>query len=421
FGIDDGFLLAREAGIAKPPLLEGFGGAADAPLALCFPGRCFEGNWVPPFSPWVEAIEGYLDVTAPEQLQLDLGHAAAVLAQLSPAIRFRLPDAAPAAPLSQREERLRLYDAVAQFLLAAARRRPLVLLLDDLHWADRSSLELLQYCARTVRRSRLLIVGAYRDLEVEPDHTLNAALATLQRDLNYRHILLSGLSAAEIAEYVRRSIKPAPHPELAQAIWRETNGNPLFVGELVRQLSLAGAPERTMEATRLPGRVASSTGIAPRAERSDTSAVVLQLIRSRLARLSPDARRLLTFASGFTAGFDFRLLPPLAGLPENRALDCLDEVLQARILHSETGSDDRYDFVLAIVRRALYDALSPSRRLRLHRRIAETMESVYAEQLGPHAAELAAHYSASRELPGADRGLVYALMAAEQARSGATP
>jgi AAA ATPase domain/zinc-ribbon domain len=150
-------------------------------------GSCFEGDWSPPYGPWVEALGEYARTCPPERLQRELGPGASPLVQLIPEVRAILPDTPLAAPLPPNEERLRLYEAVGQFFLTIAQDQPTVLVLDDLHWADQDSLRLLRYVARFVRRAQFVIVGTYRepDLELQRQPFLSEVLSVLRRETDH--------------------------------------------------------------------------------------------------------------------------------------------------------------------------------------------------------------------------------------------
>lgn len=404
-------MVAGEPGIGKTWLALELADEARRCGALVLGGGCSEGDWSPPFGPWAAALGEYLRVADPDAVRAVVGPAAAALAQLVPAWRTALPNLPPAAPLGSREERFRLYEGIRQVLHAAAHRQSLVLVLDDLQWADRDSLAVLRHVAHGIRSSPLLIVGLYRDVELDRHHPLADALADLRRETGYVRIALKGLSATEVAEYLTRVAGRAPPRELARAIHAETEGNPFFVGEVVLHLREEGRiPHRDEE---WPVTAAIGDWGIPESVR--------QVVGQRLARLSAQTNHLLGLAAAFTAGFDFRVLQVLSELPEETVLDCIDEALHAQLIRPAEGAagSETYAFVHAIVRDTLYAELSPSRQMRLHRRIAEALVRVHGERVHRHAAEIAAQYHASAALPGAEAGIPYAFAAADQAKVAA--
>lgn len=400
-------MLAGEPGIGKTRTLRELAGKAAARGATVLWGRGNEGGWTPPYGLWGEALDEYVAELDSERLRQELGPATAPLAQLLPALRTALPATEPTVPLGAEEERFRLYDAVTRLLLAAARAQPLLLLLDDLHWADPDSLGLLQHVARFLRRGRLLLVGAYRDLELVAGHPLTQAMAVLLHEPGYDLVHLRGLSRDEVSHFLALRTHHEAQAALVDALYAETEGNPFYLGELLLHLVEEGRLVVT-------SGVLSSEGALDGLNLPES---VRQVIGGRLARLSPATNRLLMSASAFTAGFEFGALQQLTGLDENALLDCIDEALAAQLIRTLGARSESYDFAHAIVRRTLYAALSPSRRLRLHRQIAMALEVVYGADAPAHAAEIAVQYHASLALPGASRGVAYAVAAAEQARA----
>lgn len=396
-------LIAGEPGIGKTRLAKAFAAEAAARGALGLWGRCFEGDWSPPLGPWSEAIGDFFRGLAPEARGA-LGDGG--LDQALEPLKLIVPElgGGPApSQLGADEDRLRLYDAVVRFFLVRAAERPVVVVLDDLHWADAASLDLLRHLAFFSRDARLLVLGTYRDLELDAHHPLAHLLPALRRETGTIPLQLKGLTVGDIEALISGS-EPSPWAaRLARTVHAETKGNPFFIEELLRHL----ADE------------AGSTGggdWAPAIQEATISIPegVRQVVARRLARLSQPTQRLLTHASVFTGGFDFPVLLNLVDLSEDELLDAIDEALAARMLEP-AGGPERYDFVHAIVRHALSETWSPSRRVRLHRRAAEALAAAYAGRELEHAAELAIQYHRSVTLPGADAGLPYALCAAEQA------
>ncbi len=401
-------MLSGEAGIGKTRIAHELCIHAEATGTIHFSGCCFEGDWQPAYGPWVEAIGEYVRSSDPKKLKADLGPGIGPLARLVPQIRVIWPDTPETPPLSPDEERFRLYDAVVQFFLTVAQEKTILLVLDDLHWADRDSLRLLRHLARLAVRSRMLIVGAYRaqELEITASHPLADLLPVLKREADYQHIAVHGLAFDEVAAYLALNAgRPLP-TALVQAIFDETGGNPFYVREVFRHLTEEG------KILLRGGRWSTDLSIGE----LGIPEGVRQLIDRRLTRLSDETSRVLRQAAGFMGRFDFSMLQAVTDLPEDKLLDCIDESLRAGLLQAVDSPTPSYDFAHAIVRHTLREELNPDRRVRLHRRIAETMERVYAGREREHAAELAHQYLASAALPGASRGIGHALAAAEQAR-----
>src|SRR5215468_4492365 len=297
-------LLAGEPGIGKTRLIAEVAETARAQGALVLWGRCYEGEAARPFGPFAEALGEYARTAAPEVLRADLGLHAAPLTRLLPLLRERLPDLPDPVPLEPAEERVRLLDAVAQSLLAVAARMPTVLVLDDLHWADAGTVALLRHVARFAPRARLLVLGAYRDVEVEAHHPLTEALGTLPRETSYEQFGLGGLGAAGIKELVDTVADREMPMAWVEALTRETSGNPFFLREVLLHLAEEGA------------LVPAHGSAAPGPENLQLPDTVRQVIARRLARLPGATAELLQVASAFTSGIDFEVARRVAGLEE---------------------------------------------------------------------------------------------------------
>lgn len=401
-------MLAGEPGIGKTRLLEELAETARAEGALVLWGRCYEGEAARPYGPFVEALTELAGTAPAETLRADLGRGAAPLARLAPALHERLPDLPEPATLQPDEERVRLLDAIAQLMIVLSSRTPVVLLLDDLHWADAATITMLRHVARFASRGRILIIGAYRDVEVPPQHPLADALGALPRESTYEYISLAGLQRTEVEELLQALADQKVPAALTSAITTETSGNPFFIREVLLHLFEEG------KIVRGEGQWVSN----PTFERMGIPQSVRQVIQRRLARISPAANALLRAAAGFSASFRFDLAARVADIEGNDALDAIDEGLAAQLLR-RSKDPESFDFTHALVRHALYAELSQPRQVRLHRRIAEAMEQVGADRIGAQSGEIAEHYHLSAVLPGAERGAPHAIRAADLAEQSA--
>jgi hypothetical protein len=400
--------LVGEPGIGKTRTLEEFCARARAEGATLLWGRSFEGDVETPFGPFAEAIADWAEGQEREGLRERLGPYGAVLAKLCPRLRELLPDLPEPPPLAADAERARLLDAVVQVLLGLAKREPVLLVLDDLHWADAATLALLRHVARFVARGRILLLGAYRDVDLDRQHPLADALGALKREADYERIALRRLERRVVAQLIERLAAQEVPEALVEAIDAETEGNPFFIREVLLHLVEEGRLERA------EGRWTSRLPI----EELGIPEGVRQVIGRRLSRLSGDANRLLATASGFPGAFRFDVVARSAEVAEAPALDALDEALAAQILRP-AGEVDVYDFTHALLRHALYTELSPSRQVRLHRRLAEEMERALGERAAEHAEAIAQQWHRSAALPGAERGVAHCLAAAERAEGAA--
>jgi DNA-binding SARP family transcriptional activator len=389
-------LLVGEPGIGKSWLIDELAGRARARGAHVVSGRCWEAGGAPAYWPWLQSLRSYCRESDPGVLRGQLGAGAADVAQLLPELREVFPDLPDPPVLEAESARFRLFDAVASFVGRAAADRPLVLALDDLHAADESSLLLLRFLARELVDSRVLVLGAYRDVDPTIRDPLAAAIAELVREPVTQRVELAGLPEPNIAEYIERTTKLAPERTLVAQIHAETEGNPLFVAELTRLLLREG----TLEAPLGRGRIPQS---------------VRAVIGRRLRRLSADAQRTLSIASVLGREFPLDVLERLVGVASGELLDLLDEAVASRIVTDVAEAPDRLRFAHVLIRDTLYDELTPARRLRLHQSTGETIEQLYAEQLEPHLSELAHHFAEAAPIAETDKALNYARCAVDHA------
>jgi DNA-binding CsgD family transcriptional regulator len=365
--------IQGEPGIGKTRTVREFAQRArqeDIPVLW---GTCFEGGVGKPYAPWAEALgpEGWPDGDVP-------GSAGA---------------GAATASLPPDQSRLLLFEAVLRTLGASA--EPRVLVLDDLHWADRDTLALLRHVVRFAS-PRLLMVLVFRSAGLGLDHPLAHALGEVWRLRRGEQLALASLSDNEAAELLGSAARRALEPGLVDAILRDSGGNPFFLVELGRELH-------------------DRAGLQPGAMGWQRPDSIRRAIGLRLAGLSAQGRQMIELASVFTAGFAFAEMEALSGLDEETLLDCLDEALAADLLRPVRA--ERYDFAHALVRHTLYERFSPSRRARLHRRVATVLEERYDGREAVLAREIARQFYASRTLPGAARGVEFALAAAEHSRA----
>jgi len=396
-------LVAGEPGIGKTRLLAELGERARAAGWQVLSGRAYESEGMLPYLPVIEAVREYLANCPLDSLGVVLGRGAADVVRLVPEMRDYLPEVSEPSPLSPDAERFRLFESVTAFLLNIARSASatgtgLLVLLDDLHWADRPSILLLQHLARRLGDSPLLIVGSHRTVDLDATHPLADFLAELSREGLCEHARLSEFSLDEVREFIASAIGAAPAQVAVDAIHRETEGNPLFVREVVRNLLTEGLD-------------LSAAQVAP--TRWSIPEGVRQVIDRRLARLSPATNQMLQMGAVLGEGFSFDVLRSASDIEQGALVDALDSAVAAGMLREQqTG----YEFTHALIRRTVYDGLSLPRRQQLHLRAAGAIEKVYGRNLTPHAASLAVHY----RLAGAaavEKALAYSQQAAEAARS----
>ena len=228
-------MLRGEPGIGKTRTLEEFADRARHQGAVVLQGSCYDGEWHPPYGPFAEAILGYAR-EAPDRFTDAIGKRAPILARIAPALHDTLGDIPEPVAVDKEDERFRLFDAVAQFLIAVSQHKPLVLILDDLHWSDRGVISMLSHVAHFVPENPILLIGAYRDAEVDRKHPLSGALASLSRLRSFESLPLKGLEGKELADLLELVGDQNAPKELVEALSEATEGNPLFIREVLLHL-----------------------------------------------------------------------------------------------------------------------------------------------------------------------------------------
>src|SRR5262249_4761029 len=370
-------------------------------------GRSWEGEGAPPYWPWAQIIRAQLEAGAGGDLASLFGAATPYVAQIVPELRDRLPDLPAPPPLDSEQARFRLFDAITTYLKRAAEIRPLVLILDDLHWADKSSLLLLRFLAREMVESRLLVLATYRDVEVSRGHPLAEVLPSLRQERTVERLLLRGLPEDDVRAMLT-ALRGERVPEaLARAISREAEANPFFGQEIVRPLVDEGI---------LGGEGAPWTSRSRLADLRLPESV-RDVIGRRLGRLSEACTKLLTAASVVGRELGLDALERIADLDEERLLEVLEEAVTARVVEEVPQAIGRYRFAHALIRETLYEELRTLERVRRHRRVGEVLEELYTRNPEPHLAELAHHFLEA--LPGGDvaKAVDYATRAGDHANA----
>ena len=403
-------MVVGEPGIGKTALVEQLATYATLRGGNTLWGHCYEeGSLSLPYLAFVEALRSYIAARPAEALRQELGSAAGDLARIVSEVRERL--AIEPRPASEPEEdRWRLLQAVSGFLRNASGVQPLVIVLEDLHWADQGTLDLLTHLARNLQGARLLVVGSYRDVEVDRAHPLSAALADLRRQASFGRVQLRGLGTPEVQRMLLAITGLNVPGSLAEAIHRQTEGNPLFVQEVVRYL---------VEEGRLSAVSGQPSAAGPQSSAAVDMAIpegLRDVIGRRLSRLSPECNRVLAIAAVIGRDFGLETLQAITEQDEEAVVSALEEALHIGVLEEQSRLGViRYRFAHAFFRQTLYEELIAPRRLRLHQQVAGALEHQYTNRLEEHAAELAEHFAQSTDKEDLRKAVHYGELAAERA------
>lgn len=397
-------LVAGEPGIGKTRLAEELSDRARGRRVPTVWGHCYEGDGAPALWPWLQILRDLLRDCPPDAVRRMPGSAAA-LAEIVPEIRSLLPDLGELPLLEPAQARFRLFESITGFLRARAGPSAgagLLLILDDLQWADAASLLLLDFLAAAIADLPLLVIGTYRGIDVQSGQLLGGTLAEVARRPRSLHLTLTGLDNRQVERLAASGMAAPPSGALLAALARDTQGNPLFVIETVRLL----AAERRL-------RVVAEDDLW----RGGMPPAIQGVIEQRMARLSDRCREVLTLAAVCGPHFDLATLVGADGLPAGEVADALDEAEIAAVIAAVGTPTGRFQFTHALLRQSLYDALPRAQRALLHRRVGDTLERRQgSDPAGPSygtLAQLAHHFMAAQDEAGAVKALEYALACAE--------
>jgi len=398
-------LIAGEPGMGKTRLINELSEHVVRPSGgTVLAGGCHDGD-VAANAPFVEAFTEWVRSAPPDELARVLGAEAAVVGRMVSVVADALPGTGEPLPVSRDAEIARLHDAIGQVLLRLAETAPVLLVIDDLHWADDATVGMLRALSRVALRGRILVIGAYRETDVDRRHPFAQALAILQREVEPTRIALSGLETSDVQSMLERIAEHAVPEELAAMLATETDGNPFFLRETLLHLVEEGQLRFEDGAWSVAGSI-TDLGLP---------AGIRDVIGRRLSRLSDATNRLLSAGALFEVAFPLTVAADVAGVEEDEALDAIDAALEARIVRA-TDTFDEYAFTHALFRHALVEELNPSRQVRMHRAIATALEKQLRGLPTPaQAAALARHYHRSAALPNAEQGVPFALIAADDA------
>jgi predicted ATPase/DNA-binding winged helix-turn-helix (wHTH) protein len=404
------FLISGEPGIGKTRLAEEFAAVAEAKGLAVRVGHCLQE--AVPFLPFVEMLERFVDGTGePEQLRRQLAEEASELARLLPKLRRILPDLPPALDLPPLQARRHLFNSFFDFVARVANEQPTLLIVEDLHWADDSSLALLDHLTQRIADLPVMLLGTYRDAEIEVTRGLAKTLEDLLRGRIATRLKLKGLPRDDVATMLSRlSGKSAP-AGVVEEIFAETEGNPFFVEELFRHLD---------EENRLYDSAGEFRSALKIAEFEVPESVRLVVAR-RLERLKGSTQKMLALAAVIGRFFSFELLNVSGSSDAGSFLECLEETEKAGLIFAVAeGERTGYEFSHELIRQTVVGSITPARRQTLHLAVADAIERIYsinpespyAETLDDYVADLAHHYSRGGNR---EKAIQYLQLAAQQA------
>ena len=393
-------MLVGEPGIGKTRTAQELETYARMRGAQVLWGGSHEGSGAPPYWPWVQAGRQWGSANDQAAIREEMAPSRGELSRLFPELRNNPGFVEPEPVTDPESAQFLLFDAVALFIGAMQRRTPIVIALDDLHWADKPTLLLLQHVARELSHLRVLVLCTYRDTDLSRTHPLSEALATLNRDPGFQRIVLRGLSKDEVASYIRSTANVEPKAEVVGRIFEETEGNPFFLSEVVNLLTQEGTLGKdSLSDIAVPDGVKEALG-------------------RRLDRLSEEANAFLRVAAIVGREFAYDTLNLLGEREEDDLLKLVEEGIEARVIE-ELPQPGRYRFTHALMQETLLSELSITRRVRLHGQVGEALEKRWGSRADERAPRLAEHFMESSMLneSHAQRAVHYAKLAAQQAEA----
>jgi class 3 adenylate cyclase len=378
-------LLSGEPGIGKTTLAARVAERASKAGVSVLYGRCDEDLFVP-YQPWAEVLGRLVELAPPDLLRAHIATYGTVVGRVVPAIWTRTVAQAAEDRGSEEAERPRFFAAVVDLLTLTAAAAPLVLLLDDLHWADAGTLDLLRHVLTGDPTLPLLVIGTFRDADVGADDPMAALLAALHRERGVARLPLRGLGDDELLAFLEMVAGHEMNEDglvLRDTLAAETDGNPFFVRELLRHLTATGLIYRDAA-----GRWRTTDDLRT----AGLPVSIREVVGQRVRALGPETHRVLTLASVIGRDFDLDLLERVADADGNDLLDLCEAAVNVQLLR-ERERGDGYTFSHALIGHTLYDDLSAARRSRAHRAIAAALEELTGGDPGPRVGELAYHWA----------------------------
>jgi class 3 adenylate cyclase len=404
-------LLSGEPGIGKTTLSARFAADVHGQDAVVVYGRCDEDLGIP-YQPWVETLGQLVAGLPDEVLEAHVAERGGSIARLIPGMAQRLGGVPQSGDGDA--ERFVLFACVTDLLSRAAQERAVLVVLDDLHWADQGTVQLLRHLATAGDPMRVGVLGTFRDSDLGPSHPLTDVLAALHRDGRVERISLQGFGDDELLALLERIAGHEMTDEgiaLRDAVLAETSGNPFFTVEVLRHLAETGAIYQGDD-----GRWTSTVDV----EAAGLPVSVKEVVGRRLAGLGAETERVLALAAVIGRDFDVPLLAAVADTDEDTLIELCDAAVSAAVLRT-TEDPDRYSFAHALIAHTLHDGLSPARRARAHRAVADHLEALVGADPGDRVGELARHWMAATAPAEVDKAVHYAAAAGARALARLAP
>jgi DNA-binding CsgD family transcriptional regulator/Tfp pilus assembly protein PilF len=398
-------LVAGEAGIGKSRLLAELRRRALHEQFTSLEGHCFEQDVGFPYAPWIDALRAYFEQYSASEINAQLGPLASEFVKLLPELSLLLPQVQPSPPLEPEAEKRRHFETAARFVANLSTAHPVLIVLEDLHWSDELSLELLHVLTRRIAHLPILLIGTFRT--EERSARLSQHVPDLSRAPLAEEIRLTPLARDHVEQMTRALLQSemAVGDSLLDALNHLTEGNPFYVEEMLKSLIEAGSIAERF------GRWELQSG-----HKLEIPHNIQDAVQWRVERLSENARRIVTFAAVAGQHFDVELLQAVTKQAEQPLLQTLKELINAQLIVEQ--SSEQFAFRHALIREAVYAMPLLRERQAMHRHVGETMERLWGTMSDAHNAELAYHFDQAAVW---DKALAYSQRAGEQAQRQHAP
>jgi tetratricopeptide (TPR) repeat protein len=394
--------LHGEAGVGKTRLMRELATYAQSEDATVLMGKASEERI--PYAPWAEVTREYIGQAPGELLRRMLGTHVSDFARLIPDIAVKVGTVPPPRPLGEQQDRIRLFESISHFLISISKEKPLLLLFDDLQWADQASLDLLEYFVRSTGNLRILVACSYGTEDAGPDTSLHKMLAKLNRDRLLESLPVKNLRQEDTVKLIEQIFgEKQASTEFTDLIHKTTGGNPFFVEEVLRSLVEDGTIFRTEKGW---DRKPIQEIVVPESVKST--------LRSRLAKLESDTLGILVRAAVIGPEFDFEVLLEVSQENEDQLVQRLETVISQGLLVEVPREKSMFRFSDNRIREMLLDDLIQIKRARYHLKVAEAMEKLYSKKLERHAEAIANHFSEGGDI---GRCIKYSVIAGDLNKS----